>query len=74
MKDGPTNADLAQQIETLAQAVAKGFEDVEKLRTEMIERFDRIENNHVRRIENLELASVDFRRDITKLQTRTSIE
>jgi hypothetical protein len=88
MDKEPTNAELLKHIDTLAEAVAAGFSEVHKKFDEVHEKFDavdkrfdsveerldRIENTHVRRLENLELAHVDFRRDITKLKEHAGIE
>jgi hypothetical protein len=62
----------------LAQAVAKGFKEVDeridRVEENLTDRIDQLENNHVRRIENLELATVDLRRSVTKLNEHTGIQ
>ncbi len=80
----PTTTDILNRIDVIAEAVAAGFAEMhEKMATKdemnsrfeaVEERLDRIENNHVRRIENLELAAVDVRRDITTLKDHAGIE
>ena len=76
--DSKTILSKLDQIDThlaaVEQKMVTGFDDVgESIAGVMAmttERFDRLESHHVRRIENLELAAVDFRRDITRLKQR----
>jgi hypothetical protein len=69
---------IQTQLNTFEQKVDNNFDDVSESIAGVMalatERFDRIENEHVRRLENLELSSVDLRRDITKLKAHTGIE
>ena len=69
---------IEQKIGNMEQKMDAGFSEVGDsiagLMAMTNERIDRIENNHVRRIENLELGAIDMRHDITKLKTHAAIQ
>jgi hypothetical protein len=69
---------LEQKVDTGFKEMEAGFKDTGESIAGVIamaaERFNRIENEHVRRLENVELAAVDLRHQVNTIKAHVGLE